>query len=138
MNALSASGATSRGYTHRTRTGFLIALWLAKNAPEAFSKIGGDAQEIITTMLTSQSQQKLGRRPKPQTKVSGEQASLLWRIRDAKTSDQKALLRHTCSFGLDLVKVGWISIQPNDGLNDWKLVLSPDGEIAAKLLDQAI
>jgi len=137
MAELTSTAITSRVYTHRTRNGFLIALWLAKNAPEAFSAVGGDAQQIIQTMLTSQSQQKLGRRPKSQTVVSGAQASLLWRIREAKPSDQEILLRHTCDFGLDLVTIGWISIQPDDELNGWQLVLSPEGELAAQNLESS-
>ena len=125
----------SRAYAHRSRNGFLIALWLAKNAPEAFSSMSEHAQRIVRTMLAAQSEQKLGRRPKAQTIITSSQATLVWRIRDAKLSDQETLLRHVCDFGLDLVADGYISIMPDDELYGWKLILSPEGDILAQRLE---
>ncbi|MBB3175248.1 hypothetical protein FHR90_003102 [Endobacter medicaginis] len=52
-------------------------------------------------------------------------------------SDQKILFRHTCDFGLDLVTAGYISIVPDDDLEGWKLVLSPEGKVAADQLAAA-
>jgi len=124
----------SRAYAHRSRNGFLIALWLAKNAPEAFSSLSDHAQRIVHAMLAAQSEQKLGRRAKAQTVISSPQAALLWRIQDAKPSDQETLLRHTCDYGLDLVTDGYVSILPDDELQGWKLILSPEGEVLAQRL----
>lgn len=124
----------SRAYAHRSRNGFLIALWMAKNNPDAFSCLDGHAKKIILAMLASQAGQKSGRRSKFKGVITSKQAALLWRIRDANPSDQETLLRHTCEFGLDLVTSGFVSILPDDELKGWKLVLSPEGELLAEQL----
>ena len=124
----------SRAYAHRSRNGFLIALWMAKNNLDAFSCLGGHASKIVLAMLESQADQKLGRRPKFKGVITGSQATLVRRIQDAKPDDQETLLRHTCEFGLDLVTGGFVSILPDDELKGWKLVLSPEGELLAKQL----
>ena len=127
----------SRAYAHRSRNGFLIALWIAQNNPGAFSSLSNHERTIVLTMLKAQAGQKLGRRPKFQGVITSDQAALLWRIQDAQPSHQKALLRHTCEFGLDLVTHGFVGIRPDDELNAWELVLSPEGEALAQQLNSA-
>ncbi|WP_158932700.1 hypothetical protein [Acidisphaera sp. S103] len=112
----------------------MIALWIAKNNPGAFSPLDRHAQRIVLAMLDTQAGQKLGRRPKFLGVITSNQAALLWRIQDAKPSDQNTLLRHTCEFGLDLVTHGFVSILPDDELDGWELVLSPEGEMLAQQL----
>ena len=124
----------SRAYAHRSRNGFLIALWIAKNNPGAFSSLDNDKKMIVLAMLAAQAGQKLGRRPKFQGVITSSQAALLWRIQNAPSSDQKTLLRHTCEYGLDLVTHGFVSILPDENLNGWELVLSPEGEALARQL----
>jgi hypothetical protein len=126
---------SSRAHTHRLRNGFLTVLWLAKNNPAAFSCIDRDAREILIAMLESQGNQKLGRKVKYVPAISSKQAQLLWRIRDAGPKEQKVLVRHAREFGLSLVKDGFISILPDDNLKNWKLVLSPEGEVLAGRLE---
>lgn len=118
----------SRAYAHRSRNGFLIALWVAKNNPNAFGSADKHAQKIIITMLTAQADQKLGRRPKFQGMIQSAEAALLWSIQNAKPAEQKRLVMETCSSGLALVAQGFVSILPDDELQGWRLVLSPEGE----------
>jgi len=129
MTALS-----SRAYTHRIRNGFLIALWVAKNNPSAFSSEDPHIQSIVLTMLESQASQKLGRKTKFAGVITSNQAQLLWSIQDAQPSKQKTLLRDTVEFGLNLVTHGFVSILPNDELNGWALALSPEGQVLAQQL----
>lgn len=136
MTALS-----SRCYAHRSRNGFLVALWVAKNNPEAFSKIDETSRKILLTMLESQANQKLGRRQKIPKIITGKQASLLWCIRDYKgdstTPDKDELMHRVISYGIDLVEAGYITIRPDDNLESFELFLSPEGEVLANNLNNA-
>jgi len=136
MTALS-----SRCYAHRSRNGFLISLWIAKNNPEAFSKIDDASREIILAMLKSQANQKLGRRQKIPKVITGEQASLVWCIEkyknDKSTPNQKELISRVISCGMDLVEAGYITIRPDDNLESFELFLSPEGEVLANSLNNA-
>ena len=122
----------SRAYAHRSRNGFLIALWIAKNNPDAFNSANPFARKIVLVMLDVQAGQKLGRRPKLSgtVTISSEQKRLLSRVREANADNDEDLLKDVCEYGLSLVTLGWISIQPDDDLREWELTLSPEGEIA--------
>lgn len=86
-------------------------------------------------MLESQANQKLGRKPKFEGIISGKEASLLWRIQSSNSREQETLLRHTLEFGLNLVRNGFISITPDEKLEKWNLILSPEGNMLAERLN---
>jgi len=119
----------------RSRNGFLISLWVAKHCPEAFSSLEETTRTILLTMLASQANQKLGRKPKFEGIISGKEASLLWRIQSSNSREQETLLRHTLEFGLNLVRNGFITITPDEKLEKWNLILSPEGNMLAERLN---
>lgn len=135
-----SSSLSSRTYNERMRNCFLILSWIVEHKPECIKDTflskenGKEISTIVYHMINLYKNQKKGRKTNKLKIIKGEEATLLWYIRD-KTLDNEQLIKSVYSYGLKLVDYGLINIIPDDNLDKWIISLSPSGKLYADHLE---